>query len=195
MFVRGVGDTSNLLYFKLRDSSTGAPKTGLLYNSAGAFCSYVRPKAAAVDIALATQTVTGDWVSGGFVEIDAVKAPGLYRLDVPDGVAAVGVGFTLVTIGFSGVLAETVEVILDPMPDAPSGVVVGDAANTSLTFKTNLPSTLVNAYKDAWILFRTGTLGVQVKQIAASAADGFLTLVGALTGVPGNNDSFIIVNR
>lgn len=196
MYIVGSGDTSVVIYVKLRDSSTGFAKTGLTFASAGGVCSYVRPKAAKVDITLATQTVTGVWSSGGFVEVDATAAPGLYRLDVPDGAFAVGVGYVIVNIGFTGVLAEAVEVILDPMPDLTTGLIVGDALNTTLTFKTNLASAVDNFYKDIWFLFRSGSLAVQLKQISSYVgATKFITLTAALTGIPSNNDSFVLVNR
>lgn len=196
MFIVGAGDTSVTIYVKLRDSSTGFAKTGLVWNSAGAACSYTRPKAAAIDIVLQTQTPSGAWASGGFVEVEATKAPGLYRLDLPDGALAAGVGYVLAAITFTGVLAEVVEVILDPMPDIIPGTVQADAGNTASTFKTNLPSVVNNFYKDAWLLFRTGALAGQLKQISAyTGGTLFITLLSALTAVPNNGDTFVIVNR
>lgn len=196
MFIVGSGATGVVIYVKLRDSATGFAKTGLLWNTAGALCSYTRPKSAAVAIALAVQTVNGAWTSGGFVEIDAANAPGLYRLDLPDGSSAVGVDYSIITIGFTGVLAESVEVILDPMPDVLPGTVLADAGNSTTTFKTNLASAVNNFYKDAWILFRTGTLAGQVKQCSAYAgATAIATVLTGYTATPGNGDTFVIVNR
>lgn len=195
MFIVGAGDTSNTVYVKLRDSATGFAKTGLLFNTAGVFCAYVRPKAASVDIALVTQTVTGAWTSGGFVEVDAAKHPGLYRLDLPDGVAAAGVGYAVVSIGFTGVLAESLEIILDPMPDIAQGTVLTDPGNTSATFKTNLTSAVDNFHKDAYCLFRTGALAGQVKKVTAYSGTTKFITVNALTAAPGTNDTFVLVNR
>lgn len=196
MFIVGAGDTSCTIYVKLRDSSTGFAKTGLAWNTAGAAASYTRPKAAKIDIALATNTPSGAWSSGGFVEVDATAAPGLYRLDVPDGAFAAGVGYVIISITFTGVLAEAVEVILDPMPDIIPGTVQTDAGNTTLTFKTNLPSVVNNFYKDAWLLFRTGSLAGQLKQVSAyTGGTLFITLASALTAAPINGDTFVIVNR
>lgn len=196
MFIVGVGATSVVIYVKLRDSATGFPKTGLLFNSAGALASYVRPKAAAVAIALVTQTVNGAYSSGGFVEVDAANAPGLYRLDVPNGAFAIGADYAIVTIGFSNVLAESTEVLLDPMPDVRNGSVVADAGNTPLTFKTDLAMASDNFAKDLWLLFRTGALADQAKQITGSvAATSFVTVAGGFTAAPGNTDAFVIVNR
>lgn len=87
------GDTSRSEYIFIQDSSvtTGAGKTGLAFNTASLVAYYVRERGAATVITLATQTVTGAWSSGGFVEVDAVNMPGIYRLDIPDAVFATGV--------------------------------------------------------------------------------------------------------
>lgn len=72
-------------------SSTGGGLTGLVYNTASLVCYYVRAKAAAVQLSLATQTVTGAHSDGGFVEISAANMPGWYRLDLSDVICATGV--------------------------------------------------------------------------------------------------------
>jgi hypothetical protein len=41
-------------------------------------------------LTLATQTVGGAHSDGGFVEVDATNAPGLYRLDLSDAIVAAG---------------------------------------------------------------------------------------------------------
>ncbi len=86
------GSTSVTVPLFILDSSstTGAGKTGLLYNTASLTAYYVLPAAAAVAITLATQTVTGAYSSGGFVEIDATNMPGWYRFDVPNAAIASG---------------------------------------------------------------------------------------------------------
>lgn len=195
MYVFGIGATSVRLYVKLRDSATGFAKTGLAWNSAGGFASYVRPGAAAVAITLATQTVTGAWSSGGFVEVDAALAPGLYRLDLPDGVCALGADFAIVSIGFSGVLAESVELVLDPYPDVPSGLVATDAGNTALSFKTNLTSSVDNFCKDHFLTFRTGLPNQSKRVTAYNGTTKVITVEGGFTGTPPDNAQFTLVNR
>lgn len=87
------GSTSVRLHVFIQDSSstTGAGLTGLVYNSSGLTCYYARPGSTAAAVSLVTQTVTGAYSSGGFVEIDATNMPGWYRLDVPNAVLASGV--------------------------------------------------------------------------------------------------------
>ena len=79
------GLTSQTLDVKLYNTSTGAPYTGLVFNTSG-LKAYYRKGAtgSATAITLATQTVGGAWSSGGFVEIDATNMAGIYRLDVPN---------------------------------------------------------------------------------------------------------------
>lgn len=86
------GDTSRIEYVFIQDSSvtTGAGLTGLVFNSAGLVASYVRTQAARTAITLVTQTVTGAFSSGGFVEVDATNMPGIYRFDIPDAAFATG---------------------------------------------------------------------------------------------------------
>lgn len=83
-------ETSRVEYVFAQDS-TGLPKTGLVYNTSGLAASYNRTLGARAAITLATQTVTGAFSSGGFVEMDATNMPGVYRLDVPNAVLATGV--------------------------------------------------------------------------------------------------------
>lgn len=84
--------TSKTVNLVIKDSSstTGAGLTGLAFNTSGLSAYYVRERAAEVAITLATQTVTGAYASGGFVEISAANMPGWYRLDIPDAALATG---------------------------------------------------------------------------------------------------------
>ena len=104
-------DTNKTIYLRLRDSTTGLAKTGLVFNSAGAVCSYTLPLAARAAIALATQTVTGAHSDGGFVEVDATNCKGLYRLDLTDAAIASG-DYTIISIEFDGIIEESIEIPL-----------------------------------------------------------------------------------
>jgi hypothetical protein len=101
------GDTNKTIYIRLRDSTTGLAKTGLVYNSAGAVASYTLPLAARAAITLATQTVTGAHSDGGFVEVDATNCKGLYRFDLSDAAIASG-DYTIISIEFDGIIEESI---------------------------------------------------------------------------------------
>lgn len=92
------GDTSQTIYVHLKHSTTGQGLTGLAFNTASLVAYYTRALSAATAITLATQTVTGAYSSGGFVEVSSANAPGLYRLDLPDAVLATGVGIVNIVI-------------------------------------------------------------------------------------------------
>ena len=82
------GATSQTIDVFVADSTStaGAGLTGLVFNSAGLTCYYRKGAVAApAALSLVTQTVTGAFTAGGFVEIDATNMPGLYRLDLSDG--------------------------------------------------------------------------------------------------------------
>lgn len=106
------GTTSYIATVFVQDSAstTGAGKTGLAFNTASLTAYYVRPAAAAAAITLATQTTTGAYSSGGFVEIDATNMPGFYRLDVPNAVLAAGAKSAAICMkGASGMAPLTLE--------------------------------------------------------------------------------------
>jgi hypothetical protein len=109
------GATSQTVLIFIQDSTStgGAGKTGLAFNTASLTAYYARPRAAAVAITLATQTVTGAYSSGGFVEIDATNMPGLYRFDPPDAVLATGVDSVVVMLkGATGMAPLPLEIQL-----------------------------------------------------------------------------------
>lgn len=88
------GQTSKSVTIFIQDSSvtTGAGKTGLVFNSAGLAAYYVRNRGLATAITLATlANADSAYSAGGFKEIDATNMPGFYRLDIPDAALATGV--------------------------------------------------------------------------------------------------------
>lgn len=96
------GATSKGIDLNLVKASDGTPATALLFNTAGlkAYYHYVG-LGAPVQTALATLTVGGAWASGGFVELDATNAAGLYRWDIPNALLNFGIGVNLYVM-FSG---------------------------------------------------------------------------------------------
>jgi len=116
--------------------------TGLSFSTPGISASYVRSGAARVGISLVSQTVNGVWTSGGFVEVDAVNMPGLYRIDVPDGALASGANqVTLMIKGYNntnGALVtyqftqELMQVDMTQIyPNTNTAGTVGDALNAA----------------------------------------------------------------
>ena len=82
------GSTDQSIDIFIGDTSTGAGKTGLVYNTSGLSMWYHRTGAAKTSITLATLSALTDAHSdGGFKEI----GDGHYRLDVPDAAFATGV--------------------------------------------------------------------------------------------------------
>ena len=95
---KGSTDVSLYLFVQDGSASDGSGLTGLAYNTSGLVCYYVRPGAAAAQLSLVNQTVTGTHTDGGFVEIDSTNMPGLYRLDLSDAILASGVDSVVVML-------------------------------------------------------------------------------------------------
>jgi hypothetical protein len=120
--------TSKTVYVMLHDSVTFLGKTGLVFGDITG--SYVRPLGSRQSITMATQTVTGAYSSGGFVEIDATNQPGLYRFDLPDAALATGVVEATVSLKATGVLTDHTTIYLtdyDPNAAGASEAAIADA--------------------------------------------------------------------
>ncbi len=109
-----VGSTSQTINVFIQDSSStaGAGLTGLVYNAGSLTAYYALPAAAATSITLATQTVTGGYSSGGFVEISSTHMPGWYRFDVPDAALASGRFSSIHLFGASNMAPLPIEIEL-----------------------------------------------------------------------------------
>jgi hypothetical protein len=130
-----IGQTDYTVLILIRDSTTGAPKTGLTFESAGIDVCYVRVETdndvtvtAGAPVALATPALTDPHLDWGFLEVDATNAPGLYRLDLADGVFATGAWSAVVSLICTGCDPVHLEFVL--VPEAPyTGVIVPDWIN------------------------------------------------------------------
>jgi hypothetical protein len=112
LFVQAQATSNRSEYVFVQDSAstTGGGKTGIAFNAASFTAYYVRPGGSATSITLATQTVTGAWSSGGWVEVDATNLPGIYRFDIPNAVFATGVDHAVVMLkGASGMAPVSLE--------------------------------------------------------------------------------------
>jgi len=122
------GDTSQTVYIRLRDSTTGLGKTGLLFNSTGATCSYTLPGAARAAITLATlASASAGWATGGFILVDDTNCKGLYRLDLPNAAIASG-KFTVISIEFDGIIEES---LLIPLTNPVNVIELGGSAQSA----------------------------------------------------------------
>ena len=193
--VKSMGSVDNSIDVKMLQDSTGnagEPKTALVYNSAGVACYYHRLGANPVQIALVTQTITGAHADGGFVELGAATMPGAYRLDLPDAATEDGVGEVVVSV--TGCVPYTLRIKLDPRPQMPTGKVVTDGGNTATSFKTDSAETDTDAYKEGYLVFRTGSQQFEVKKITGyNGTTKFITVNDAFSGVPAADTKFTII--
>lgn len=86
------GATNVSIYIFIKDSTSTNGEvglTGLVFNSAGLTCYYVKDLVAAAQLSLVTlAAVTTAHADGGFIEIDSTNMPGWYRLDFSDTMVA-----------------------------------------------------------------------------------------------------------
>lgn len=173
--------TSVSLYLFIQNSSvtTGAGLTGLAFNSAGLTAYYVRPLTAAAAITLATQTVSGAFSSGGFVEVDATNMPGVYRFDVPNAALATGVNSVVVMLkgatNMAQIVLEIDLVAYDPQSATNLGLTQVDAIKTETAsiqadtdnLQTRVPVALVAGRMDS----SAGAIAANAITAASMAVD------------------------
>lgn len=144
--VKGTTSYRARVFIQDSASTTGAGKTGLVYNTSGLSAYYHRQGGSATSITLATQTVTGAYASGGFVEIDATNMPGWYRFDIPNACLASGsddVGIVL--RGASGMADLTMEIQL-------TGADLNNATDLGLSRLDAAISTVPSSVRDIFAL-------------------------------------------
>jgi len=131
------GKTSATFTVFIRNATTGAPLTGLAYNTSGLVCSYATDQTARTAVTLATLAAANSaWSSGGFKEIDATNMPGAYRFDPPNAALAAGEGVTFCFTGANALCIfdidlhalnyqDAVRAGLTAMPNANAGAAGG----------------------------------------------------------------------
>ena len=184
--------------------------TGLTFSTTGLAAFYTRGKAAPVAITLVTQTVTGAYASGGFVEVSSTNQPGIYRLDLPnaalvDGVddvtvtvrGAAGTNGAVLTISLVAEVPQASIVRMGPYEVKADGLGSSDPLDINLNAAQGIDTQVVDA-NGSGIDITSATLTVKVYNSGASlvatytgtatyAADGRLTfgITTAVTGTAG----------
>ena len=180
------GATSVTLDILVYNSSTGAPLTGLVYNTASLTAYYTLPGAASVSITLVTQTVTGAWTSGGFVEVDSTNMPGVYRLDVPNAAFASGRSSIIYLQGATNMVPTVIGVNLVAYNNQ-DGVHLGltclpnTAVTTNASLLTSGTSTDQLSVSSGKILLQATQTGVTIPTV--TTVTNQLTAAAIATGV------------
>lgn len=165
------------LYFRLRDSSTGLAKTGLTSASAGGVASYTRKSGSATAVTMsALGSVTAAWSSGGFIEVDATNAPGVYRLDFPDAAFASGVPYVIGSLKFTGVIEESTLVRLETV-----GTTAGAGAITTTVTVTNSVSSLPIEGVRVWVTTDSAGSNVTAGSLTTDSAGQVIFYLNAGT--------------
>ncbi len=108
------GTASKLLRVFIQDSTStsGAGLIGLVFDTSGLTAYYIIEGAASMTaITLATMTV-GTWATGGFKEVDATNAPGLYEIGVPNLAIASGASVVIYLQGAANMVPCVAELEL-----------------------------------------------------------------------------------
>lgn len=176
--------TSVIVDLWIKDTSTNLGKTGLTNASVGLTLSYCRvdqgnANCSAISPAAATR---GAYTSGGFVEKDATKAPGMYEIGLPTAVLATGADW--VDVWYSGVsgtsptklrieLVDTGLTAIYSRIGAPAGASVSaDVASVKLDTSTTVAKT-------NQLVFTGGNVNANMQ---ASAGTQTFDLTGNITG-------------
>ena len=142
------GRTNYTVLMLVRDTA-GAPKTGLTFESAGIDVCYTVVEldndvilTAGAPVDLATPTLTDPHLDWGFLEVDATNAPGLYRLDIPDGPFAVGVVSSVVSFICTGCDPVHLEFVMSAHDTTVQAMIMAVDGKLSPTSLDGGPATL-----------------------------------------------------
>jgi len=180
-----IGQTDYTVLILIRDSTTGAPKTALTFASAGIDVCYTRVETDN-DVVLTagapvTTTLTGVHVDWGFVLVDNTNAPGLYKLDIADGVFATGAWSAVVSLICTGCDPVHIEFML--VPEAPyAGVNTSMWLGTAVTAATGgIPDVNTKNINNVAAATPGAAGGVAIAGSNAATTFASLTCTGELT--------------
>lgn len=178
LIVKAPTNVTEYIFIQDSSSTTGAGLTGLVFNSSGLVAYHVRPLAAAVQLTLATQTVTGAHTDGGFVEVSSANMPGVYRLDLSDAIVATGVDSVVLELkGAANMAPLVLEIQLTDFNLNVAKVTLADDSITAASLATDA----VNEIRDA--LLPTQNVAFNNIPFTLVAASDHVTPVTGATGL------------
>ena len=195
------------VYVFIQDSSktTGEGLTGLVYNTTGLKCYYVRPRSNPVQLSLVTQTVTGAFSAGGFKEIDSTNLPGVYRLDLHNNILASGVDSALVMLhGADGMAPCPLEIQLTDFDLNNNAVVTNvatlegrlTAGRAGYLDKLNVAGVLANTNNASSFMANVASLALEATaQSIKAKTDNLPASPAAVGSLMGLADGAITANK
>jgi hypothetical protein len=176
------GTASKLVRIVVDDASstTGAGLTGLAYNSPGLACHTTREGDAVVtDVSLA-QSIVGTWTSGGFVEVDPIRMPGLYEFGITNAALAAGAQSVVAyLLGAPHMVPVRLEIELDAI-DYQNGNSAGLASLVAVKAQTDLLT-----FNGASVVSRLSSSGLDsvVIEAGVNARQALSPILAAAAGV------------
>lgn len=186
----GTGTTGRIEYIYIIDSlsSTGLGKTNISFNTSGLNGHYVRNAGTAITISFVSQTATGSWVSGGWAEVDSVRVPGIYRVDLPNEIFQSGSDKAIVVIkGVSNTIPVTLEYQItasNPNTFTESSIASTVWTNTTRTITGGIADTVTTLTNRAGFAITGGTItgGIADTVTTLTNRSGFAITGGIITG-------------
>lgn len=143
-------DTEQFAQLYIRDSSELSEVvglSGLVFDTTGLTCRYMRGTAAAPVVVPLVDMVLGTHVDGGFVAVDDANIPGLYMFGIPD--AALVGGADSVVFVFAGAANMEALPMEIELVDAVTGSLLGSGADNVTITITDGTGVVPDA--DVWI--------------------------------------------
>lgn len=132
------GATDQTIFMELVDSTTGLPKTGIVYTDVTG--SYARTRGARVAITMATlANASAAHSDGGFILVDDTNQPGVYRIDVPDAAFATGAREVVITLKATGcrTVSRSIDLVNIDNQTAPNNLSTTDVNGVLEAYRTN----------------------------------------------------------
>jgi hypothetical protein len=193
----GIGSTGRSEYIYIIDSlsSTGLGKTGIAYNTSGLNGHYIRNAGSATTITFASQTATGSWISGGWAEVDQIRMPGIYRVDLPDAIFASGSDKSIVFIkGVSNTIPVTLEYQLtasNPNTFTEASIASSTWSNTERTITGGIADTVTTLSTRSGFAITGGIISTNNDKNGYTITAGIVTSVSNPVDITTNSMSGI----
>lgn len=185
-----VADSTDVSVLVQLENTDGTPATGLTFATSGLKAYTFRVDLGVQQITLVTQTPTGAWSSGGFVELNATTAPGLYRLDIPN--ARVASGAAAVALSVTGTGLKTTTLVSWLVPRARVYGTVG-VSPTKYMIRVSGATLSADQLLRRQVQLLSGAAAHERVAIVECQADGDLVVSPPFTTAPVEGDRLVIL--